>query len=113
MPRRTPLEPWIAAKIGAGTRGFTRPELEEFQLQKLRQTILWARTKSPFYAKHLAGHCEDELTSLNDLQRLPFTESEDIRKSGLQFLCVSQGEIHRVVTLESSGTSGEPKRVYF
>ncbi len=113
MPRRTPLESWIAAKIGAGTQGFTRRELEEFQLQKLRDSIRWARSQSPFYAKHLTGHSEAELTSLDELQQLPFTDADDIRKNGLQFLCVSQGDIHRVVTLESSGTSGEPKRVYF
>jgi phenylacetate-CoA ligase len=113
MPSRTPLEPWIAAKIGAGTRGVTRRELEEFQLQKLRESIRWARSQSPFYAKHLNGHSEAELTSLNELQRLPFTDADDIKKNGLQFLCVSQGDIDRVVTLESSGTSGKPKRVYF
>jgi phenylacetate-coenzyme A ligase PaaK-like adenylate-forming protein len=28
-------------------------------------------------------------------------------------LCVSQDEIHRVVTLDTSGTTGEPKRIYF
>ena len=113
MPRRTPLESWIAAKIGAGAERLTRRELEDFQLQKLRESIRWACAQSPFYAKHLAGHSESELASLDDLQRLPFTDADDIRREGLQFLCVSQGDINRVVTLESSGTSGEPKRVYF
>lgn len=31
----------------------------------------------------------------------------------MQFLCVSQDEIDRVVTLQTSGTSGEPKRLFF
>ena len=36
-----------------------------------------------------------------------------MRDEGLRFLCVSQDEISRVVTLSSSGTTGTPKRVFF
>jgi phenylacetate-coenzyme A ligase PaaK-like adenylate-forming protein len=50
---------------------------------------------------------------LSDLSRFPFTTPEDIRQHGLQFLCVSQDEIQRVVTLDTSGTTGQPKRLYF
>jgi phenylacetate-CoA ligase len=44
---------------------------------------------------------------------LPFTTAADIKENALWLLCVSQSEIERVVTLQSSGTSGEPKRLYF
>jgi phenylacetate-CoA ligase len=112
MPKRTPLESWVAGKVDVGGGRLTRQKLADYQLDKLRETIRWARTQSPFYARHLAGFSESQLTSLDDLRQLPFTDARDLRENGLQFLCVSQGEINRVVTLESSGTSGEPKRVY-
>jgi phenylacetate-CoA ligase len=31
----------------------------------------------------------------------------------LEFLCISQSEVERVVTIRSSGTTGQPKRVFF
>ena len=43
--------------------------------------------------------------------RFPFTTEEDIRRQPLRFLCVSQSEVSRVVTLQTSGTTGDPKRV--
>ena len=47
------------------------------------------------------------------MHRFPFTTPDDIRRNPLQFVCVSQDEIKRVVTLQTSGTTGEPKRIYF
>lgn len=111
-PDLTPLEPWIARKIGSVSGRVDRAELERYQLQRLRATLRMAREKSVFYRKHLADAPRD-LTGLDDLARLPFTTPQDIRANPLQFLCVSQDEIQRVVTLDSSGTTGEPKRIYF
>ena len=113
MFRKTPLESWIAGKIGVSSDVLKRQQIAEYQLGKLRETIRYARTQSPFYARHLDGVSEGLLTSLEDLQHLPFTDAGNIRENGVQLLCVSQGDINRVVTLDSSGTSGEPKRVFF
>jgi phenylacetate-coenzyme A ligase PaaK-like adenylate-forming protein len=62
---------------------------------------------------HLADFDGTELRSIEDLQCLPFTTPEDVEQNPLPFLCVSQSEIHRVVTLHTSGTTGESKRLYF
>lgn len=51
--------------------------------------------------------------SLGELEKLPFTDSETIRAHGREMLCVSAGNIHRIVSLFSSGTTDEPKRIYF
>ncbi len=110
--RLTPLEPWIQAKIGGGQGRLLRSDLETYQIERLRQTIRLAREKSRFYARLLADASE-EISRLEDLASFPFTTPEDLRKEGQQFLCVSQGEIQRVVTLDTSGTTGNPKRVYF
>ncbi len=131
----TPLEPWIAQKTAdRGPRtvddesspltndeeqrtmverpsDLRRSALESYQIARLKATVELARTKSRFYREPLAG--VPEITSLDDLERLPFTTAEDVRADPLAFVCVSQDEIARVVTLDSSGTTGTPKRLYF
>lgn len=101
----TPLDAWVMQKTSAS-------ELAHWQLLKLNETLSLARRKSSFYREHLAG-TPDALVSLPELAKLPFTTPEDVRQNPLRFVCVSQDEIQRVVTLQSSGTTGEPKRVYF
>ena len=109
----TPLESWIAQKIGIDMRLLSTDRIEAYQLMKLRETIGLARKASPFYRRLLSGFTEENIEDLPDLKRLPFTTANDLRDNGLQFLCVSQSEIQRVMTLESSGTTGNPKRIYF
>lgn len=107
--RITPLEGWVAEKLQQPK--LTRRALEKYQLAKLQAVIQFARAKSPFYRRLLADI--PNLSQLIDLAQLPFTTADDIRQQPLQLLCVSQDEIHRVVTLDSSGTTGHPKRLYF
>ena len=110
--KTTPLDPWIHQKIASTQPVWTRQELEAWQLQKLNETLILAREKSPFYHSLFTGQ-PNALTSLDELRQFPFTTPQDIRRSPLQFVCVSQDEIQRVVTLQSSGTTGAPKRIYF
>ena len=108
----SPLDPWIAAKIGEPGRPLSATALAAYQTARLQETLRLARARSPFYRRRLAAVPQD-LASLRDLESLPFTTAQDIQDHGLQFLCVSQDEIQRVVTLDSSGTTGNPKRIYF
>lgn len=107
----TPLDHWISQKIGQSGR-LNRAILEEYQLAKLQETLTLARSKSPFYQKLLANS-PGEIKKTSDLEKFPFTTARDILDQGLQFLCVSQDEIERVVTLDTTGTTGIPKRLYF
>ena len=106
----SPLEPWIARKIGSG-EALSRDALANWQLGRLRETIELARSRSPFYRERLAG-CAP-VSSLSDIARLPLTTSGDLRSDPQRFVCVSQSEISRIVTLPTSGTTGSPKRLYF
>lgn len=110
--RLSPLHPWIAHKIGCPPGTLTREIIAAYQLQRLRETLHLARVKSSFYQKKLANFPPD-IVSLDELKQYPFTTAEDISREPLQFLCVSQNEIERVVTLGSSGTTGQPKRLFF
>jgi phenylacetate-CoA ligase len=112
---QTPLERWIDSKIRDGKdngKGLNRSNIEEYQLRKLKETLALASTKSKFYSRHLAGK-DLQMGSLKDMAGLPFTTAEDIRNNPLDFLTVPQGEIQRIVTSQSSGTTGQPKRIFF
>ncbi len=109
----TPLEVWISQRLGAGGKPLRREQIEACQLQKLRQTIRWVRLRSSFYRERLANLSENDLRDLSDLNRFPCTTADDLQQDPLRFLCVSQSEVERVVTLQTSGTSGAPKRLYF
>jgi phenylacetate-CoA ligase len=107
----TPLEGWMAQRLGV--KHLSQEILRAYQLRKLQETISWARQQSPFYRERLADWNEYGLKALGDLARLPFTSADELRRDSLRFLCISQGEVSRVVTLQTSGTSGAPKRLYF
>ena len=110
----TPLENWIRDKIiGVGDEPLTRDRLEAYQLAKLRETVSYAKRKSPFYREFLYGVEGLALDGFRTFADLPFTTPEDIRSAGMKMLCTSQDEIERVVTLQTSGTTGESKRLFF
>ncbi|QQE80593.1 DVU_1553 family AMP-dependent CoA ligase [Alicyclobacillus sp. SO9] len=112
---RTPMEAWIHKKItgAASTSVLTRNKLEDYQLQMLRKTVSLARAKSPFYKEKLAQYPAEGLSSIQDISQLPFTTAAELKENPLRFLCCSQDDIERIVTLESSGTTGTPKRIFF
>ena len=110
--RITPLDAWIAGKVGHQGELLTRSAIQAWQLNRLRETLALVREKSAFYREHLSA-APTELGRLDDLAQCGFTTPEDIAREGQRMLCVSQGEIERVVTLDSSGTTGAAKRLYF
>lgn len=111
--KKSLLEAWIGKKIGIKEGALTREQISQYQLGKVRETICWAYENSPFYRTLLKDFASAEISSLADLQRFPFTTADHIREQALQFLCVSQSDISRIVTLDSSGTTGRAKRIYF
>ena len=66
-----------------------------------------------FLRRDLQSLRDGGLSGIEDMAGIPFTTAEDIRQNPLRFLCVSQDQINRVVTLPTSGTTGEPKRIFF
>lgn len=105
-----PLDRWLARQCGACSAGELPGKLAAAQAAQLRSTLRQAQ-RGAFYARHLR-ECDLDITSVDDLERLPFTTAEDLRNWG-DFLCVSQGDVQRMVTLHTSGTTGLPKRLAF
>lgn len=105
-----PLDLWLARQCGARSSGELPGRLAIAQTALLRSTLRQA-VRGAFYAARLR-ECNLDITSVDDLERLPFTTAEDLRNWG-DFLCVSQGDVQRMVTLHTSGTTGQPKRLAF
>lgn len=102
------LDIWTAEKLGV--KSLSRKDIEEYQLRKLKETFHRAVENSPFFA---ALYKDLKFETLEDFRKLPFTGPEDVCEHGLDMLCVPQGQISRIVTMETSGTTGKPKRIYF
>lgn len=112
--KKTPMDSWIHSKIAPrGDGALTRQHIKQYQLEKLREILSYTRHKSIFFRQHLAGVGDQEVENLADFSRLPFTTPDDVRNHGMQMICTSLDDIERVVTLQTSGTTGESKRVFF
>lgn len=110
--KKSTLDNWLVAKTGL--RGpMSRQSIEQYQMDTLRQTILFASAHSSFYANLYANVDTASLKTYADLAKLPLISAEDIRRHGTEMVCLSQSEIKRIVSLTSSGSQGAPKRIYF
>ena len=86
----------------------TRPQIEALQLQRLKDTVRHCMN-SPFYKKRFEENnlSPDDIQSLDDLKKIPFTTKQDLRDNypfGLAAV-----PLEKVVRLHSSsGTTGKP-----
>jgi phenylacetate-CoA ligase len=110
---KSPLESWIAKRLEVSAPSLTRATIQQHQLKSLKETVAWTRSHSSFYAHRLAAFPVDFPRSLEDISCLPLTTAADLAQNTPALLCVPQGEISRIVTLQSSGTSGPSKRIFF
>jgi phenylacetate-CoA ligase len=107
---------WIAGKIRGNFSCndlLTEDELQAYQLEKIRESIALAKNNSEFYKKLYSNIISGEIKTFEDFEKVPFTCADDIRKYGKYMVTVHPDEIERIVTLQTSGTTKEPKRLYF
>ncbi len=89
--------------------GASRDELESLQLKRLKSTLQHAYTNNANYTRKFdaAGVHPDDLRTLADLARFPFTTKADLREAyPFGFFAVPQEQIARIHA--SSGTTGKP-----
>ena len=85
-----------------------RKELEKLQLERLQKTVRHCMN-AEFYRQKFAelGITPDDIKSLDDVRRLPFTTKEDLRENyPFGLACVPMRECTRLHS--SSGTTGNP-----
>lgn len=119
------LEEWIKATIQQRLKEppdaqkslnkLNRDYLEKYQLLKLKETLDYVCQQSSFYQKLFdkAKIKPSDIQSLRDLDKIPFTKQSDLAESPYKFLCVSLGAVGRMYTLNTGGTTGNPKRIFF
>ena len=107
----SPLEDWTARRLGV--ERLTRAAVEEWQVVRLRETIAWARERSPYYGRLYAGLPDAAPAGLDEVAALPLVDNGAVRDFGQELVCVSLGDISRVVTVPTSGSTGPAKRLYF
>jgi phenylacetate-CoA ligase len=84
-------------------------EMQANQLKNLQETVAWVYERVPFYKKKLdeLGVKPQDIKSLEDTAKLPFTVKTDLRDNYPFGLCaVPMNEVVRVHA--SSGTTGKP-----
>lgn len=92
--------------------GASREELARLQLSRLRTTLERA-ARSPFYSRRFAeqGVKPEDISSLDDVRKLPFTTKNDLREAYPDGLNAVPRE--KLVRLHvSSGTTGTPTTVF-
>ncbi|MEM8656126.1 MAG: phenylacetate--CoA ligase PaaK [Pseudomonadota bacterium] len=87
----------------------SRDEIEALQLDRLKWSLRHAYTQVPHYktAFDAAGIHPDDLTSLADLAKFPFTTKQDLRANyPFGMFAVPRDQVKRIHA--SSGTTGQP-----
>lgn len=107
------LDSWTAGLLGKKGAALTRSDLDAYRDKTLQLLLLYCQQHSAFYRHKWAGIDIAAIRSVDDLKRLPCTTEAELRRFGPEFLCVSQDEVARIVTLHSSGSTGAAKRLFF
>jgi len=92
----------------------SREELRDLQTERLTETVAYVYENVPYYQEALdeAGVSPDDIQSVEDVSKLPFTTKEDFRDEYPDGLfAVDRSEIARLHA--SSGTTGKPKIVSY
>ncbi len=93
---------------------YSETEWKNYQTLELRKLLIHAFTTVPFYEKLYKKHgfsLDDfEKFKLEDLQKLPFLEKDDLRKYGTSQLLSTKKEIGKFYF--SSGSTGTPTSIY-
>lgn len=95
--------------IWAKEETLSRQEIEAIQLDKLKKVVSRVYEKVPYYKNKMdeAGIKPEDIKSLDDLKKLPFTTKQDMRDTyPFGLFAVDKSELERIHA--SSGTTGKP-----
>ena len=104
--RRTRLEALICQQEHMAS--MSRAGIGAMQLQKLNALLRKEHDRQGFYRGLPAS-----VRSLEALADLPFTTAEDLAAHGGAMLLTSQSAVQRVITEQTSGTTGPAKRLFY
>ena len=117
-----PLETWMAMKASmtakserglrdiVGKKGqeeITRNDFNEYQLFRFREQLRYVKENSPFYREKYKDVVPENIRTLDDLDKIPFTYPSDLAEEPLSFMAVSRTKTAREFT--TTGTTGKRK----
>lgn len=109
---KTPIDGLTSRRLGINEM-LTRENIEQGQMAALRHTLQHAMAGSPLYRQRLQDIDIPSLQRRADLTNLPPMDCRDLTENGQRLLAVSQSQVARIVTMQTSGSSGPAKRVSF
>lgn len=104
--RRSRIDGLLRAQ--EGMERIDRESIEAMQLEKLNALLSREKERAGFYMGLPA-----RLHALEELSALPFTTEEELARRGGSMLLLSTGEVERVLSDATSGTTGSAKRVFY
>lgn len=110
--QKTSVDSLVARRLGIEGE-LDRHRLEQAQLAALRRVLRHVLRHSSLYRERFAHLDPETVQDRRDLQNIPFLTSEDIVRQGHRLLSVSQSRVTRVITLQTSGSTGMPKRLSY
>ncbi|HKL08067.1 MAG TPA: AMP-binding protein [Bacteroidales bacterium] len=85
-----------------------KQKIKTHQEEKLQEILQYVNHNSTFYRELFKKHNIDisSIKTLEDLQKIPFTEKDDLHQRNEDFICVDKTKIVDYIT--TSGTLGDP-----
>ncbi len=108
MAYRRELPDWKSEYLDPELETMTREQIEALQVERLKETVKRCMN-NPFYKARLekAGVTPENITSVDDIRRIPFTTKQDLRDT-YPFGLASAPLTECVRLHSSSGTTGNP-----
>ena len=105
---RRPLPDWNSEYLDPELETMSREQIEALQVERLKATVKQCMN-NPVYKKRLeeAGVTHENIASVDDIRRIPFTTKQDLRDT-YPFGLASVPLTECVRLHSSSGTTGNP-----
>jgi len=92
---------------------FSRSEIEQYQLRKLRALLKHVSRQVPFYRDFFKKHhlSLNDFRTLKDIERLPVIQKSFMRENVVQFIAENK-VVFKPVSVKTSGSTGTPFQFY-
>jgi len=93
--------------------GFSKEEVDDYSLKKLREILEVASEKVPYYRRFFSetGFSLQFFSTIEDIKKIPLLDKETLRKESMDF--INESYINKSLTkIGTTGSTGTPLSVY-
>lgn len=109
----SPVDIWVAEGLQTAPEYVTPELLQTYQLKEIRKLLSYLKKNSSYYKEKLMNCYPEDLRTISDFCRFPTTDEKDLIGQEWRFQCVASSDIRRIVTVPTTGTTGQQKRIRF